>query len=352
MNFQSEAVPGTEILKGGMRYLYFGGTSYLGMQRDPEFLEMMSASIWHLGTHWGASRVGNVKLPVYQEAEGVLSSWIGSPSCLTLSSGFLAARLLAEYFIRKGYSCLFSPNCHEALLPPASVRQSDWGALVRALEDHDRAPGAPPAVVFSDSIGGPDKPGPVLEQLSQLSRNCILVVDDSHGLGVSGPDGSGSWKPLNAMGFKELLLCGSLGKAMGITAGLVAGSGARLEELHKTPFFAGASPAPPAGISTLVNALEKGLYQQRLKRLRSRIAFLHSRVGNLGFLTCQERYPVVVFRDRALVRHLLEKRILITDFDYPAEGETASQSRIVVTAAHGEPQLQYLADALSTFKDS
>ena len=321
MNFQSEAVPGTEILKGGMRYLYFGGTSYLGMQRDPEFLEMMSASIWHLGTHWGASRVGNVKLPVYQEAEGVLSSWIGSPSCLTLSSGFLSARLLAEYFIRKGYSCLFSPNCHEALLSPASVRQSDWGALV-------------------------------LEQLSQLSRNCILVVDDSHGLGVSGPDGSGSWKPLNAMGFKELLLCGSLGKAMGITAGLVAGSGARLEELQKTPFFAGASPAPPAGISTLINALEKGLYQQRLKRLRSRIAFLHSRVGNLGFLTCQERYPVVVFRDRALVRHLLEKRILITDFDYPAEGETASQSRIVVTAAHGEPQLQYLADALSTFKDS
>ncbi|MFZ9030918.1 MAG: aminotransferase class I/II-fold pyridoxal phosphate-dependent enzyme [Robiginitalea sp.] len=351
MSFRSEAIPGTEILKEGTTYLYFGGTSYLGMQRDPEFLEIMSGCIRNFGTHWGASRVGNVKLPVYTSGEAALASWIGSPSCLTLSSGFLAARLLAEYFIGQGYCCLFSPNCHEALLPPGSVRQPDWGSLVRALQDHQRSMGNTLPVVFSDSIGGPNKPGPVWDLLGKLNRDCILVVDDSHGLGISGPDGSGSWKPLKAMGFRELLLCGSLGKAMGITAGMVAGATARLEELRKTPFFAGASPAPPAGISSLVKALEKGLYQEKFKQLRAGIAFLHGRVAELDFLTCREAYPVVGFRDRELVRHLLSNRILITDFEYPAEGETASHSRIVVTAAHGEPQLHYLTEVLKAFKN-
>jgi 7-keto-8-aminopelargonate synthetase-like enzyme len=153
------------------------------------------------------------------------------------------------------------------------------------------------------------------------------------------------------MGFKELLLCGSLGNAMGITAGMIAGNARRLEALEKTPFFAGASPAPPAGLWTLSKALEYGIYQEKWKLLISRMKFLQDRVGGLGCLAFQNRYPVLCFRDPKMVRHLLKKRILITDFEYPAEGETVSPSRIVVTAAHGEHQLQYLAEALLAFEN-
>jgi len=351
MNFPSEAIPGTEILKDGSTYLYFGGTAYLGLQRDPKFLELISTGIRRLGTHWGASRVGNVKLPVYQLAEQILASWMGSPSCLTMSSGFLAARLISEYFIRRNYSCFFSPNCHEALLPPGATRQPDWESLTRSVQGYLNRNGEHFPVVFTDGMGGPGRPGPVWDLLEKVPRNCILVVDDSHGIGISGPDGSGSWKPLEAMGFKELVLCGSLGKAMGVTAGILAGTTRRLQEFEKTPFFAGASPAPPAGLWTLSKALEDGMYRQKWKLLESRVKFLQDRVGQLHCLTCQEGYPVMSFRDPELVRHLLEKRILITDFEYPAEGEAASPSRIVVTAAHGEPQLQYLAKALVEFKN-
>jgi len=351
MNFPSEAIPGTEILKDGTAYLYFGGTAYLGLQRDPEFLELMSGEIRRLGSHWGASRVGNVTLPVYRKAEGALASWMGSPTSLILSSGFLAARLASEYFIRSGHPCLFSPNCHEALLPIGAARQADWASLVRAVKAHPIGEGHNLPVVFTDSMGGPGRPGPVWDLLAELPRECILVADDSHGIGISGPDGSGSWKPLTALGFEEIVLCASLGKAMGVTAGILAGKASRLEELGKTPFFAGASPAPPAGISTLLKTLEKGVYQQKWRLLASRVKFFQDRVEGLGFLTSQKGYPVMSFRDPELVRHLLKKRIVITDFQYPAEGEMASPSRIVITAAHEEPQLQYLAELLVGLRD-
>ncbi|MDX1333723.1 MAG: hypothetical protein R3252_11875, partial [Robiginitalea sp.] len=85
--------------------------------------------------------------------------------------------------------------------------------------------------------------------------------------------------------------------------------------------------------------------------LTSRVEFLQEHVGKLPCLTSQQGYPVWCFRNPELARHLLKKRILITDFQYPAEGEAASPSRIVVTAAHDEPQLQYLSEVLSGFKD-
>jgi len=351
MNFPSEAIPGTEIQGNGSTYLYFGGTAYLGLQRDPEFLGLLSTGIRRLGSHWGASRVGNVKLPVYRTAERALASWMGSEACLTLSSGFLAARLVSEYFMRHKHPCFFSPNCHEALLPPGAVRQADWESLTQALRAHFRKRNPDLPVVFTDSMGGPGRPGPVWDLLGQIPKNCILVADDSHGIGISGPDGSGSWKPLEAMGFKELVLCGSLGKSLGITAGMLAGSARRLAEFEKTSFFAGASPAPPAGLWTFSEALATGMYQTKWEVLKSRMKYLQDRVGKLSCLISQQGYPVVSFRNPALVRHLLNKRILITDFQYPAEGETTSPSRIVVTAAHGESQLQYLTHALLGFKD-
>ncbi|MEJ2585018.1 MAG: aminotransferase class I/II-fold pyridoxal phosphate-dependent enzyme [Robiginitalea sp.] len=351
MNFSSEAIPGTEIQKDGKSYLYFGGTSYLGMQRDPEFLKLMSEGMRRLGTHWGASRVGNVTLPVYQRAEAALASWMGSPACLTLSSGFLAARLVAEYFFRR-HTCFFSPNCHEALLPPGSTRQPDWESLARTLETYLVQPGAGPPVVFTDSMGGPGRPGPVWDLLEELPKKCILVADDSHGIGISGPDGSGSWKALDAMGFKELVVCGSLGKAMGVTAGFAAGTAQRLAQLEKTPFFAGASPAPPTGLSTLTKALESGMYQKKWQRLNARVKFLQDRIGSLDLLMFQKAYPVLGFRNRRLAQFLLERNILITDFEYPAEGDALSYSRIVITAAHQETQLQYLAAVLKEFRNS
>lgn len=349
MNFPSEAIPGTEIEVKGITYLYFGGTAYLGLQRDPEFLELLSDGIRRLGSHWGASRVGNVTLPIYRKAEKALASWIGSPACLTLSSGFLAARLLSEYFLRHGHPCFFSPNCHEALLPPGVARQPDWESVTRVLQEHPNGRDKALPVVFTDSMGGPGRPGPVWDLIEKIPRNCILVADDSHGIGISGPDGSGSWKPLEAMGFKEVVLCGSLGKAAGISAGILAGAAGRLEAVGKTPFFAGASPAPPAGLQALSRALEIGLYRKKWKLLESRVKFLQDNVGQLGCLTLQAGYPVMSFRDPELVQHLLKKRILITDFQYPAEGGAASPSRIVVTAAHREPQLQYLSKALIEF---
>ena len=102
MRINLDGIPGPEVQIGDTSYLYFGGTSYLGMQTDARFRKALAGFTVKMGSHWGASRAGNLVLSVYDKTEASLAMWVGSESCLTLSSGFMAARLLVEYFTTPG----------------------------------------------------------------------------------------------------------------------------------------------------------------------------------------------------------------------------------------------------------
>ncbi len=337
-------IPGPEFQVGGQPYLYFGGTAYLGMQHLPEFKGLLAEATLRMGTHWGASRGGNVLVDAYTEAEQKLAAWTGSEAALTLSSGFLAGRLLTEFFSREPYTCFYGPSCHAALLPPAANRAVTWRDLGSALKAFLQSHPNRQAVVFTDSLDFQHKPGPVFEALKGLpAASCLLVADDSHGLGVLGPDGRGAFASLCTLGFRKLLVCASLGKALGVTAGAVLAPSELIRELEQTPLFSGASPAPPASVFALARALDTGLYTRQHEKLLQNMTYFSERIRQAKGLQQVAGHPVWTFRNPALAEGLLAHRMVVTHFDYPAEGAAASPSRIVLTAAHNLPQLDQLA---------
>ncbi len=340
-------IPGPEFEAEGVNYLYFGGTAYLGMQQLPEFKALLAEAILRAGTHWGASRGGNVMVDAYAKAERRLAAWAGSEAALTLSSGFLAGRLLTDYFGGAGFRCFYSPSCHAALLPPGAGRATDWKTLKSDLQGYLRTRPKRPAVLFTDTLDFQNQPGPVYEALKTLpAADCMLVADDSHGLGILGPHGNGSFGTLQGLGFRELLVCGSLGKALGVTAGVVLGSREVLGALEQTPLFSGASPAPPASVLALAGALDSGLYASRREQLLRNMAHFASRIGQVPGLQAIPGHPVWTFRDPALAEGLFRHHILITHFDYAAEGGAQSPSRIVLTASHTAAHLDRLASRI------
>lgn len=82
--------PDRTVEVDGKSFLYFGGTSYLGMATHPEFQKLLCESIQQWGTAYGSSRNSNIQLSIYQEAETLFSSLIGCESALFVSSGTLA----------------------------------------------------------------------------------------------------------------------------------------------------------------------------------------------------------------------------------------------------------------------
>ena len=117
----------------GKEYLYFSGTSYLGMNALPEFEEMVLKGISHYGSNYGASRRSNVQLKVYEEMEAFFASQAEAEKAVVMSSGFLAGYMTAEVLSGIVDEMWVAPDTHPAILPKGARKDtsSDFGSFAK-----------------------------------------------------------------------------------------------------------------------------------------------------------------------------------------------------------------------------
>ena len=89
-----DGFPGRTITKDGKELLYFGGTSYLGLQTDADFQSIFIENIKKYGTAYSASRKSNIKISIFDEVDQYLAEMVGSKACISMSSGYLAGQLV------------------------------------------------------------------------------------------------------------------------------------------------------------------------------------------------------------------------------------------------------------------
>jgi len=344
-----DSFPGREIVIKGRKFLYFGGTAYFGTQTDREFQNIVITNIKKYGTSYGASRKSNVQLSVYSEAESYLSKWVGSVGCVTLSSGYLAGQLICSLFSTSQYRLFYTPNSHSALYQYNVKPYITYSALNIALRDHLSSNNEVIPVILLDSIDFSGYNYPQFQGLTSLPLNkCILVADDSHGIGQIGPGNSGVFQILSKFNPLELLICCSLGKALGIDAGAIFGTNDRLKEVLKTDFYAGASPPSPASMATLMQAEE--IYKSKKRTLDYNMDLFLNQIKDRKKFSYIEGFPVFGYSDPELTKFLYKKGIIVTDFNYPSE-ENSLKSRIVLTASHTGKDITILTSLINSFHD-
>lgn len=339
--------PTREIYIDHHRFLYFGGTSYLGIQTLPEFQELLIDEIRLYGTNYGASRNSNIRLQIYDKSEKYLSSWVGSEACIVLSSGFMAGQLLARYFSPLDYKLFYTTPVHASLFSYDHVVFTDHAQLNTELQHHLDSEDSRSPVVFLDTIDFSPNTFPEFKELKKLPlKSCILIADDSHGIGILGSDGSGAYQYLQDLSPKELLVCSSLGKSMGVPAGAVFGTAARLDALRETSLYAGASPPAPAYMGALLKAAP--LYASQRAILNELIEKFHHSLKYPEKFRFLQGYPVYESSDEDLAAYLRREGICITDFDYTAETESW-QCRLVITAGHKPEDITLLAEKINRY---
>ncbi|GGW30529.1 pyridoxal phosphate-dependent aminotransferase family protein [Arenibacter certesii] len=350
MNYYVDHFPGREIELNGEKFLYFGGTSYLGLQTDTVFQQLYISNILRYGTNYGASRKANLKLAVYEEAEGLLTQWVGTESSTTVSSGYLAGQLVRQALDSKEHKLFYAPNTHSALyVMQHGTRLKpfiSFTALDIAIRDHLRKNKEVTPVVFLDAIDFSGYNYPDFVGLKKLPlEKIILVVDDSHGIGIVGDNGSGVYKSLQLLNPKELIICCSLGKGYGIQAGAIFGSNKRITQLTDTAFFGGASPAAPAAMASLTKGGE--IFAEKRAILKDNIALFRAN-NNLEKFKWMDGHPSFSFRDASLTQYLEQHKIVVTSFKYPDE-DSPLMSRIVLSAHHTKEDVLYLTHALNSY---
>ncbi|MFS4491377.1 aminotransferase class I/II-fold pyridoxal phosphate-dependent enzyme [Maribacter sp. 2308TA10-17] len=344
MTYSVDAFPGRTISVDGKSYLYFGGTSYLGLQTDAVFQDIYIKNLKNYGTNYGASRKANVQISVFEEAEKYLANLVGSESCITMSSGYLAGQLVARSLNSDVYELFYAPESHSAVHIPGMEPYQSFDDLSTAISSHFNKSKKVP-VAFMDSILVLEGGYPHFAGLRRLPlEKIILVIDDSHGIGIVGENGCGAYERAKQLNAKEVIVCCSLGKGYGIQAGGIFGSKNRIEQFKNTDFFGGASPASPAAIATLLNG--KKVFEEKRKLLNQNIQWFVKSLKNPELLNYLDNYPAFYFSNPKIASFLEKNDVLITNFNYPNE-DSPLMSRIVLSAVHTREDITVLAELLN-----
>jgi 8-amino-7-oxononanoate synthase len=170
-------------------------------------------------------------------------------------------------------------------------------------------------------------------------KEILLIVDDSHGIGVLG-DGLGCFNSLPQLPFIKVIVVASMAKALGVDAGLILSSSHLIRQLKKTSIFNGASPPAAAGLYAFMQAQE--IYEKELEKLQGICRYFSTGLGTeKANFAAIDGFPVYLSEDQHLAETLLEKQVLISSFAYPdQDGDLLN--RIVLSSWHQERELDFL----------
>ncbi len=333
------------IAVAGKSYLYFGGTAYLGIPKNEAFLRSYIQGLEQFGLNNGTSRNNNIQLGIYGEAEKHLAKKFGAEAALVSSSGYLAAQLAVKNLSSWGTVC-YAPACHPALWLAEEPRtaETSFGAWAESLVETINRSEQERWVLISNSMNNlfPEiYDFSFMEQIDP-SKQLLLIVDDSHGLGINNK-GLGAFSVMPVTKHVETVVVASMAKALGVDAGLVLGSEKVIARLKQSNEFLGASPPAAAGLFALMQA--DALYAAELGKLQALAKSMAAALaGKKGWHFIPD-FPVFFCKNADLSQRLLAKNILISSFPYPdKDGETIN--RIVLSSWHSEKDLKELITAL------
>lgn len=344
-NFKSIDQPfSNHINIEGNTYLYFGGTAYLGIPKNQDFIQLYIEGIKKFGLNNGTSRTNNIQLGIYDDAEKVAAARYGAEAALITSSGYLAAQLTVKDLSRLG-EVIYGPAAHPALWLVENQDKNvklfrDWEqeTIERINSSEEKT-----WILISNSMNNlvPEIYDFDFVKEIRKDKNIILVVDDSHGIGINN-NGMGAIVNLPKQENIENVVVASMAKALGIDAGIVLASNKIIDKLKSTNTFIGASPPSPAALYAFIHA--EDIYHKAFNKLKNNMLMFETALN----LTWKHDFgfPVYLLGDVNFSQRLLQKQILISSFPYPNPTDE-TLNRIVLSAWHEKEDIEKLIAAIS-----
>jgi len=336
-----DSFPDRVITVEGKEYLYFGGTSYLGVATQNEFQKILSENIRKWGTSYGSSRNSNVKLSIYEKFEGQFSDDVRSQASLAVSSGMLAGKFVIEYLSKTKASFYHYPKTHPAIIGPNSLPLFVDGRINDQLqgEKHEDV------VISVDAILSLEVVPTNFDFLKGIpsNKNITMVVDESHSLGIVGENGEGLFQNIPMENLKRKIMVSSLGKALGLSVGIICGDSEFIDSIKSESNFISASATNPAYLATYLEA--QNLYRKQRSKLKVNLEFISSNLNSNKKYKFEKNYPVIYSNDETVFSSLLHDDIVISRFKYPTY--KSYMNRIVITANHTQTDLEKLVNLLN-----
>lgn len=345
----------------GKKVLMFGSNSYLGLSDDPRLKEAAIAAVQKYGTSCSGSRFLNGTLDIHEELERKLAKFVGKEEAVTFSTGFqVNLGVVSALGFRGGY--IFLDNTDHACIIDGSrlsfaevrkFRHNDMEDLEKKLS---LAPIEAYKLVVVDglySMLGDFAPVPRLVELCK-KYNAALMIDDAHGLGVAGENGSGTASKFGATEDVDLIM-GTFSKSFGSLGGFIAGSQEVINFIkHNSRSLIFSASMTPAAVAAADKALEIMQNEpERREHLWEMTRYAWARFRENGFDINATESPIIPLMVRDTMKAMqvvtaaYEQGVFITPVIAPAVPESDVLIRFALMATHQKEHIDEAIDKLT-----
>ena len=348
-------------MAGRGEVVVLSSNNYLGLASHPEVVRAGIEGLERYGAGTASVRFICGTFEPHHELERALADLSGTEAALSYVSCWNANEAVIPSLTDDTTVILTDELNHASLIDAIRLSRpakkviyphSDMGALRDGLAS---SPRDARKLIVTDGVFSMEGDLARLPEIAELARefDAVVIVDDSHGVGVLGETGRGTVEHFGLLGEVDVIT-GTLGKALGGAAGGYVASSEEVCDLlaqrSRPQLFSNA--LPPTVACSARRAVELMLEQpELLVRLRESTRAFREMLVEAGYRPLDGEaaiIPIIVGETAeaiALSERLLEEGVFVTGFGFPVVPEGTARVRVQMSAALEPEHLERAIDA-------
>ncbi|MDJ1137837.1 glycine C-acetyltransferase [Streptomyces iconiensis] len=353
---------GVTVTAGGApgSVLNFCANNYLGLADHPEVVAAARDGLDRWGYGMASVRFICGTQEIHKELEDRISAFLGTEDTVLYSSCFDANGGVFETLLDGQDAVISDALNHASIIDGIRLSKArrfryanrDMAELEERLQESQDARRR---LIVTDGVFSMDGYLAPLPEICDLADryDAMVMVDDSHAVGFTGPGGRGTHE-LHGVMDRVDILTGTLGKALGGASGGYVAARAEIVALlrqRSRPYLFSNSLAPviaAASLKVLDLVETSGELRQQLQE---RTAQFRSRMTEEGFEILPGDHPIVpvMIGDASvagrMADHLLDEGIYAVGFSYPVVPQGQARIRVQLSAAHSAEDVEQAVSA-------
>jgi glycine C-acetyltransferase len=354
-------------VEGRGELLNLCANNYLGLANHPAVVTAAHEALDRWGYGMASVRFICGTQALHCELEERLSAFLGTDDTILFSSCFDANGGLFEALLTEEDAVISDQLNHASIID--GIRLCKAQRLRYANGDMDElearlveTAGARRRLIATDGVFSMDGYLARLDEICDLAErhDALVMVDDSHAVGVVGPEGGGTPERYGVIERVDIVT-GTLGKAVGGASGGYVAARAEIVELLRQrarPYLFSNSLAPPvvAASQAALDLIESSA--ELRDHLRDNTAHFRGRMTELGFDILPGEHPIVpvMIGDEVTAARFAEQLaaegVYAVSFSFPVVPRGTARIRTQMSAAHTTADLDFAAGAFAKAREA
>lgn len=353
-------------LSDGKKVINMCANNYLGLGNNPEVIKAAKESFDKYGYGLSSVRFICGTQSIHKELEQKISEFLGTEDTILYSSCFDANGGLFETLLTDQDAIISDELNHASIIDGVRLckakrfryKNNDMQDLRAKLEE---AKDCRIKLIATDGVFSMDGLVADLKGICDLADeyDALVMVDDSHSVGVMGNRGRGTAEYCGCEGRVDIIT-GTFGKALGgASGGYTSGRKEVIDLLRQRsrPYLFSNTLAPTvAAASKRVLELIENDFSLR-EKLFNNTALFAKKIKEIGLDVIDGGTPIIpvmLYDERKAVemaKRMMDKGVYVVAFSYPVVPRGKARIRTQLSAALSEQDILYIVDCFKQVKE-